>query len=345
MCEQYGFPAQACLRDCPPHTEETLTQKLWSSKFDHKETVQTSHEQIKQSGYQAKNILESIMANEREPDDPLPVDFVPDGSIATHRVSDGEDWAKVAAKYQIEKVWDLIYFNFHTYVPEEVNWYLRRNTGCNVSKDGGRNWAFSSSADPGLIHIPPVGVINMPEDVIEVDPRSTMERLQEISKTIPGNEGIRIREMIDIAVLVDFPRAAALWYYDRTAVHSYVSLHTSDIERRQMTLATNGQFPFDGKWGPTPTDIWKKTPFLEIVTLDNTWLDYSIQRAEDSQLEKALYDFEWEMNQSWRDMQGVDARSALGGGPAWGPLVDAFLNHVHSLAADPTHLYFVYQEH
>lgn len=94
------------------------------------------------------------MANESEPDNPLPVDFVPEGSVATHRVRDGEDWASVAAQYNV-KVDDLIYFNFHTNVPEEVNWYLRRNTGCNVSDDGGLNWAFSSSADPGLIYIPP----------------------------------------------------------------------------------------------------------------------------------------------------------------------------------------------
>jgi hypothetical protein len=94
------------------------------------------------------------MANESEPDNPLPVDFVPEGSVETHHVSDGEDWASVAAQYNV-KVDDLIYFNFHTNVPEEVNWYLRRNTGCNVSNDGGLNWAFSSSADPGLIYIPP----------------------------------------------------------------------------------------------------------------------------------------------------------------------------------------------
>jgi hypothetical protein len=93
------------------------------------------------------------MANESEPDNPLPVDFVPEGSVETHRVSDGEDWASVAAQYNV-KVDDLIYFNFHTNVPEEVNWYLRRNVGCNVSNDDGLNWAFSSSADPGLIYIP-----------------------------------------------------------------------------------------------------------------------------------------------------------------------------------------------
>ena len=74
------------------------------------------------------------MANEREPDNPLPVDFVPEGAVATHRVSDGENWGSVAAQYNVN-VKDLIYFNFHTNVPEEVNWYLRRNTGCNVSND------------------------------------------------------------------------------------------------------------------------------------------------------------------------------------------------------------------
>jgi len=94
------------------------------------------------------------MANEREPDNPLSVDFVPEGAVETHYVSDDENWASVAAQYNVN-VKDLIYFNFHTNVPEEVNWYLRRNTGCNVSKDGGRNWAFSSSADPGRIYIPP----------------------------------------------------------------------------------------------------------------------------------------------------------------------------------------------
>jgi predicted nuclease with TOPRIM domain len=47
------------------------------------------------------------MANESTPDNPLPVDFVPEGSVETHRVSDGEDWAAVAAKYNV-KVSDLI---------------------------------------------------------------------------------------------------------------------------------------------------------------------------------------------------------------------------------------------
>ena len=127
------------------------------------------------------------MANEREPDDPLPADFVPEGVVATHRVSDGEDWASVAAKYNVN-VKDLIYFNFHTNVPEEVNWYLRRNTGCNVSKDGGRNWAFSSTADPGLIYIPPSEVIEMePEDVIVRDDSQSPTDNTSFADELPGD--------------------------------------------------------------------------------------------------------------------------------------------------------------
>src|SRR5438034_7620361 len=159
------------------------------------------------------------MANEREPDDPLPADFVPDGKVADHRVSDGEDWASVAAQYNV-KVDDLIYFNFHTNVPEEVNWYLRRNTGCNVSNDGGLNWAFSSNADPGLVYIPPSEVIDMEPEEVTTD-KPVMERLQEIAKTIDGNEGIRIRKMLDIAAKVGSPADEQLWYYNGGAVFKY----------------------------------------------------------------------------------------------------------------------------
>jgi hypothetical protein len=116
------------------------------------------------------------MANESEPDNPLPVDFVPEGSVETHRVSDGEDWASVAAQYNV-KVDDLIYFNFHTNVPEEVNWYLRRNTGCNVSNDGGLNWAFSSSADPGLIYIPLSEVSDTKSEDVRADTTDSALRL------------------------------------------------------------------------------------------------------------------------------------------------------------------------
>lgn len=80
----------------------------------------------------------------------VPKDYAP--SKIWHKVQDKENWGSVAAKFGVNTQ-KLIYFNFKTNIPEEVNWYLQRNVGCNVSLDG-LNWAFSSSANPGKIYIP-----------------------------------------------------------------------------------------------------------------------------------------------------------------------------------------------
>jgi hypothetical protein len=273
------------------------------------------------------------MANEREPDNPLPVDFVPEGSVETHRVSDGEDWASVAQQYNVN-VKDLIYFNFHTNVPEEVNWYLRRNTGCNVSKDGGRNWAFSSSADPGIVYIPPSEVIDMEPEDVPVDTRTIMDRLREIAKTIPGNEGIRIREMLDIAAKVGSPADEQLWFYNGQAVFKYIQLRTTNSERQEMTKDTNGQFPFDGDAGVNFGN-WKITPFRDILVLDAT------NRQSDSDLKTWLLWLDGQIHTSWADMVRIHD---VGGDTTEG-LVAEFLDHVHELAENQTHLYYVYQEH
>jgi len=275
------------------------------------------------------------MANEREPDDPLPADFVPDGKVATHRVSDGEDWASVAAQYNVN-VKDLIYFNFHTNVPEEVNWYLRRNTGCNVSNDGDLNWAFSSSADPGLVYIPPCEVINMEPEDVPVDTRTIMERLREIAKTIPGNEGIRIREMLDIAAKVGSPADEQLWYYNGPAVLHYIRLQTKDSERQEMTKDTNGQFPFDGDAGVN-FGAWKFYPFGDILR----FCALNPHDCSDTYLKHWLINQLDQIHTSWLDM--VDRHDR--GGDTTAGLVAEFLDHVHDLAENPTHLYYVYQEH
>jgi hypothetical protein len=159
------------------------------------------------------------MANESEPDNPLPVDFVPEGSVETHRVSDGEDWASVAAQYNV-KVDDLIYFNFHTNVPEEVNWYLRRNTGCNVSNDDGLNWAFSSSADPGLIYIPPSEVSDTKSEDVSADTTDSALRL-----TFSYNrEGVTLDSMLTLEGMatpesdpIEHDQEAGFWYELRDA--------------------------------------------------------------------------------------------------------------------------------
>jgi hypothetical protein len=41
-------------------------------------------------------------------------------------------------------------------------------------------------------------------------------------------------------------------------------------------------------------------------------------------------------------MAHVEGHFAIGGGSALGPLVEDFLKHVHALAEDPTHLYYIY---
>lgn len=283
------------------------------------------------------------MANEREPDNPLPADYVPDGSIATHRVSDGEDWASVAKQYNVN-VDDLIYFNFHTNVPEEVNWYLRRNVGCNVSNDGGLNWAFSSSADPGVIYIPPSKVIDMePEDVTAQKP--IMQRVQEITDTISGRPGKRLKRMLAIESLSDAPAPSGvdkdrLWYYTPGAVHYYIQLQTTNDERNGMTKATNGQVPFDGDIGPGFEQVyheWRIYPFGDIVAQDAN------NPMSDSSIKINLEGTEESIYKSWEEMANVESHFAVGGGGALGPLVDAFLKHVHDLADTPNHLYYIYQ--
>ena len=272
------------------------------------------------------------MANEREPDDPLPADFVPDGKVATHRVSDGEDWASVAEQYNVT-VDDLIYFNFHTNVPEEVNWYLRRNTGCNVSNDGDLNWAFSSSADPGLIYIPPFQVIDMePEEVTAEKP--VMQRIQEIADKMPGNPGKRIRRILAIESLADpyqktpSPGKDRLWYYNPGAVSYYIQLNTSDTDRREMTK--------DPGFEQVRHD-WRIYPFGEIVALDAT------NPQSDSSLKIFLEGMEHEIQGSLLEIVNLQHRTEEFGGGAWGPLVKAFLEHMHDLAETPTHLYYIFQ--
>jgi hypothetical protein len=274
------------------------------------------------------------MANEREPDNPLPADFVPDGAVGTHRVSDGEDWASVAAQYNV-KVDDLIYFNFHTNVSEEVNWYLRRNVGCNVSNDGDLNWAFSSSADPGIVYIPPSKVIDMEPEEVTAD-KPIMDRLQEIAKTIDGNPGIRIRKML--AMVGDHP--PSLWYYNPGGVTYYLQLNTTNDERSGMTKGTNGEFPFDGDLGRGFEQFyheWRVYPFSDIVVQDAN------QHQSDSSLKLALEGAESSIYKSWQEIANVESRFAAGGGSALGPLVDAFIKHVYELADTPGHLYYVYQ--
>ena len=101
---------------------------------------------------------ESILPMETRPRHPLPVDYRPPMSVP-YRVKDfdsrgrPETWKTVAAEHRLG-VDPLIHFNFHTTDPGEVNWYLRRNVGCNVLMPDGLHWRFTASAMPGIIYLP-----------------------------------------------------------------------------------------------------------------------------------------------------------------------------------------------
>jgi hypothetical protein len=93
------------------------------------------------------------MPFERRPRRLVPRGMVVPNSVP-HRVQDGESWETLAERYGVSAD-QIIYANFLTLVPEEVNWYLRQYVGCTKPTRDGRNWMFSSKAKPGIIQIPP----------------------------------------------------------------------------------------------------------------------------------------------------------------------------------------------
>ena len=92
------------------------------------------------------------MPIEKAPAKPVPKGYVPPNSTK-YRVKDGDDWVKLAKAHGLDP-WDLIEANFKTRAPSEVNWYLRHHVGCKVATKDGRNWTFTSSAEPGIVYIP-----------------------------------------------------------------------------------------------------------------------------------------------------------------------------------------------
>jgi hypothetical protein len=76
----------------------------------------------------------------------------PAKSVA-YRVQDGDSWQSLATQWGLD-VWSLINFNFRTYEPTEVNWYLQEYVGCVQPTLDRKNWCFSSAATPGIIYRP-----------------------------------------------------------------------------------------------------------------------------------------------------------------------------------------------
>jgi hypothetical protein len=103
------------------------------------------------------------MALMRIPAHPVPKDYIPPNSVP-HKVKTGENWGVVAAKYG-KTYEELVWANFKTLEPREINWYLHNNVGCKKVTRDGYNYMFSDNDNPGIIHIPPQ-VMHMPPMVI-----------------------------------------------------------------------------------------------------------------------------------------------------------------------------------
>lgn len=110
----------------------------------------------------------------------MPIEKIPIKKIAKtyippsskpYKVKDGDSFTTIATKYKMEE-WELIYENFKTRDPLEVNWYLRNYTGCIKQTADGKNWVFSSNANPGIIYIP--------EEIIDVPKVTQTSRLKNV---------------------------------------------------------------------------------------------------------------------------------------------------------------------
>lgn len=96
---------------------------------------------------------------------PLPVGYAPPGGIP-YRVQDGDSWKKLAFAWFINVEY-LVWFNFQTSNPDEVNWYLHRNVGCSKQTADRRNYEFSSGDKPGVIYRPPPKPIAFKDSIEE----------------------------------------------------------------------------------------------------------------------------------------------------------------------------------
>lgn len=263
---------------------------------------------------------------EKYPRKLIPSDYWPPPGIK-HPVQTGERWESVAAKYGVD-VKALIYHNFKTTDPNEVNWYLSHLIGCNFSTDG-LNWAFSSGLKPGYIVIPATTVNMEPE--VYTAPESEIKRLKPIAKNIQGLEGQRIRCLLALAERVGSPLDERLWYYSSQPTLIYTNWHTTNQQRRWMTEATHGMLPFDGHAGAA-FGYWRTYPFRNLKI-------ECIGGCSDADLKHKIELIEEDFRKSFYYVARADNSATQGGGSSYGPLVEEFVKHVYALSKSPIHLY------
>lgn len=95
-----------------------------------------------------------LPGNQLPPARPIP----PPKTGTPHRVADKEDWATIAKFYKVPAREIIVHNCGVDATPKEINWYLEKRVGCNVTHDR-KNWAFSNSASPGILYVPPAGTV------------------------------------------------------------------------------------------------------------------------------------------------------------------------------------------
>jgi hypothetical protein len=79
-----------------------------------------------------------------------------DHLLRVQTVTSADDWWTLQRTFKRCDVWDIIYYNFATYDPAEVNWYLRERIGCHDVSPSGNNFRFGvrPGGRPMQIYIP-----------------------------------------------------------------------------------------------------------------------------------------------------------------------------------------------
>jgi hypothetical protein len=258
-----------------------------------------------------------------------------------------EDWQSIARKFGIG-VQQLIYFNFMTNDPDEVNFYLRTRVGCKKVSPSGNNWMFSNDASPGIIYIPPPDTLEFdfkPEELciwMPNDAKDFMMRLAAVAQTINGEEGRRIRRLVRVILQAGFPAAKELWYYNDMNIKEYIDWKVDSSRRKEMTKHTGTVFPFDGESG-----LHRQTGTLEqsrgywrIHPVRDLFEKFGCGTWDSLAMKDLLLSIDRLMHTGWHEMSLIDFRTQLGGGSAFDPAIESFVNHVVNLSKDKTHLYW-----
>jgi hypothetical protein len=79
-----------------------------------------------------------------------------DHLLKAQTVTGWDDWWSLQRLFKRCDAWDIIYYNFATYDPEEVNWYLRERIGCRDASRDGKNYRFGvlPGGRPMQVYIP-----------------------------------------------------------------------------------------------------------------------------------------------------------------------------------------------